>query len=80
MELRARTVKGTDVRDNVESYNHAKFTGHYDGEARHPFFAPYRPEIEAFSRRAMGVASRILVLFAVILEIPEDFFAEIDNA
>ncbi|KAK7736521.1 hypothetical protein SLS53_006952 [Cytospora paraplurivora] len=74
-ELGERTVRGTEVRDNVESYNHAKFTPHYAGETRHPFFEPYRPEIEAFSRRALeGVASRVLELFAIILELPGDFF------
>ncbi|KUI53077.1 hypothetical protein VP1G_00311 [Cytospora mali] len=74
-ELSAKTVKGTDVRDNVESYNHAKFTPHYADEPRHPFFAPYESEIAAFSRRAQGVASKILELFAIILELPVDFFA-----
>ncbi|ROW03096.1 hypothetical protein VMCG_05809 [Cytospora schulzeri] len=75
-ELAEKTIKGTDVRDNVESYNHAKFTPHHAGEPRHPFFAPYEAEIAAFSRRAMEtVASRILELFAIILELPGDFFA-----
>lgn len=49
-ELAEKTIKGTEVRDNVESFNHAKFTRHYENEPRHPFFEPYRPEIEAFSR------------------------------
>lgn len=49
-ELAEKTIKGTEVRDNVESFNHAKFTKHYESEPRHPFFEPYRPEIEAFSR------------------------------
>lgn len=49
-ELAEKTVKGTEVRDNVESFNHAKFTPHYENEPRHPFFAPYKPEIEDFSR------------------------------
>lgn len=88
-ELGEKTVKGTGVRDNVESYNHAKFTTRPGAEGslgpsspplpppppRHPFFAPYAPEIEAFSRRAVGVASRILELFALVLELPVDFFA-----
>lgn len=49
-ELNEKTIKGTDVRDNVESYNHAKFTQHYNEEPRHPFFEHYKPEIENFSR------------------------------
>lgn len=75
-ELGEKTIKGTEVRDNVESFNHAKFTQHYDDEPRHPFFAPYRPEIAAFSKKALQVAEKILVLFALILELPEDFFAK----
>lgn len=52
-ELAEKTIKGTEIRDNVESFNHAKFTKHYENEPRHPFFEPYRPEIEAFSRVRM---------------------------
>ncbi|PSR97455.1 2OG-Fe(II) oxygenase superfamily protein [Coniella lustricola] len=74
-ELHERTVKGTDVRDNVESYNHAKFTEHYEREPRHPFFEPYRGEMEVFSRQALEVAQKIFQLFALILELPEDYFA-----
>lgn len=63
----------------MESYNHAKFTPHYDGGSgggrRHPFFAPYTPEIEAFSRRAQAVASRILELCALVLELPAGYFS-----
>jgi len=40
----------TDVLDNVESFNIAKFIPQYANEAFHPFFEPYRAEIEAFSR------------------------------
>ncbi|KKY30462.1 putative flavonol synthase [Diaporthe ampelina] len=75
-ELHERTVRGTEVRDNVESYNHAKFTPSNASEPRHPFFDAYAPEVEAFSRRALGVADRILRLFALILELPEGFFAD----
>lgn len=78
-ELGEKTIKGTDVRDNVESYNHAKFTPHHDHDhtsaPRHPFFIPYEPELAAFSRKAMGVASRVLELCALVLELPADFFA-----
>lgn len=56
-ELAEKTIKGTEVRDNVESYNHAKFTEHYKDEPRHPFFAPYMPEIQEFSRVGAHVYS-----------------------
>ncbi|KAI7777587.1 flavonol synthase [Diaporthe eres] len=75
-ELHERTVRGTEVRDNVESYNHAKFTPSNAAEPRHPFFDAYTPEVEAFSRKALGVADRVLRLFALILELPEGFFAD----
>lgn len=65
----------TDVKDNVELYNFAKFTPAYEREVRHPFFDEYRPEIEAFSRKALDVASKLLELFAIILELLEDFFS-----
>lgn len=34
----------------MESFNHAKFTEHYENEPRHPFFEAFKPEIEDFSR------------------------------
>lgn len=40
----------TDVLDNVESINIAKFIPEYKDEAFHPFFNPFREEVEAFSR------------------------------
>ena len=40
----------TDVLDNVESINIAKFIPEYKNEAFHPFFEPFRSEIETFSR------------------------------
>lgn len=40
----------TDVLDNVESVNVAKFIPEYANEPFHPFFHPYKAEIEAFSR------------------------------
>lgn len=40
----------TDVLDNVESINIAKFIPEYKDEPFHPFFEPFRAEIETFSR------------------------------
>ena len=40
----------TDVLDNVESVNIAKFIPEYANEAFHPFFNPFKDEIEDFSR------------------------------
>ncbi|KAK7946053.1 uncharacterized protein PG986_010374 [Apiospora aurea] len=49
-EIYEATVRGTAVCNNVELWNHAKFTERYAGEARHPFFEDLKGEIEAFSR------------------------------
>lgn len=45
-----KTIMSTDVLDNVESINIAKFIPEYKNEAFHPFFNPYKDEIEVFSR------------------------------
>lgn len=49
-EIYEATIRGTAVRNNVEQWNHAKFTDLYAKEARHPFFAAYEREIAEFSR------------------------------
>jgi hypothetical protein len=41
---------GTEVLDNVESVNIAKFIPELANEPRDPFFDPYLAEIEDFSR------------------------------
>lgn len=40
----------TDVLDNVESFNIAKFIPTHEHQPFHPFFEQYRAEIEDFSR------------------------------
>lgn len=45
-----KKIMSTEVKDIVESFNIAKFISQYEEEARHPFFDPYRTEIEDFSR------------------------------
>ncbi|KAK8103258.1 hypothetical protein PG984_016404 [Apiospora sp. TS-2023a] len=75
-EIYEATIRGTEVRNNVEQWNHAKFTGLYEKEARHPFFAPYEDDIAGFSRKALDVALKLLELCALILELPPSFFAD----
>ncbi|KAK8005771.1 hypothetical protein PG990_011808 [Apiospora arundinis] len=74
-EIYEATIRGTEVRNNVEQWNHAKFTELYEKEARHPFFKPFQDEIEEFSRKALDVALKLLELCALILELPPSFFA-----
>ncbi|KAI9734344.1 MAG: hypothetical protein M1834_002450 [Cirrosporium novae-zelandiae] len=69
-----RTVMGTDVLDNVESINIPKFIPELENEPHHPFLKPFEAEIEDFSRRSWEVARKVMVLCAIVLEIPEDFF------
>ncbi|TVY24022.1 UPF0676 protein, partial [Lachnellula hyalina] len=66
---------GTEVLDNVESVNIAKFIPELASEPRHEFFNPYLAEIEDFSRRSLALASKIFTLFALILELPPDYFS-----
>lgn len=49
----------TDVLDNVESVNIAKFIPEYTNEAFHPFFNPFKGEIEAFTRVRLRPSSYI---------------------
>lgn len=65
----------TDVLDNVESVNIPKFIPEYASEPFDPFFAPFKTEIEEFSRRSLALASKIFTLFSIILELPEDYFS-----
>lgn len=74
-EIFEKTIMGTDVRDNVELYNVAKFTPHNASERRHPWFTPYQDEQKAFSRKAMDVAGKVFELFARMLELPADYFS-----
>ncbi|KAK2041846.1 2OG-Fe(II) oxygenase superfamily protein [Colletotrichum somersetense] len=70
-----KKMQGTDVLNNVESVNIAKFIAHYKNEPFHPFFEPFRKEIEDFSRRSLKLASKVFTLFPIILELPEDYFS-----
>jgi hypothetical protein len=45
-----KKMQGTDVLSNVESVNIPKFIPQNKNEPFHPFFEPYRLEIEDFSR------------------------------
>lgn len=62
------------IFDNTEIYNIPKFTPHF--ERPHPEVVnENRPEIERFARHIHhNIAGKLLVLFAIILELPEDYF------
>lgn len=64
------------IFDNTEIYNIPKFTGAY--ERPHPSVIKDQwPTIERFGRHIHErVVSKLLVLIAIILELPEDYFLE----
>ncbi|KAL5119165.1 hypothetical protein ACEQ8H_002872 [Pleosporales sp. CAS-2024a] len=71
-----KKVMSTSVLDNVESVNIPKFIASNAHEPFHPYLRPFQAEIEDFSRRALALASKILTLFSIILQLPDDYFAK----
>ncbi len=65
------------IRDNTEIYNIPKFTRQYERE--HPsVIRDHRDEIEYFARHIhFEIVRKLLVLFALVLELPEDHFLKI---
>ncbi len=45
-----KKIMSTNITNIEESFNVPKIIPQYENEVRHPFFEPYRPEIEDFSR------------------------------
>jgi len=64
------------VFENNEQYNIPKFTPDY--EMAHPeVLKPHWAEIEKFSRHIhFQIVEKLLVLFAIIMELPEDYFVQ----
>ncbi|CAG8958446.1 hypothetical protein HYFRA_00011123 [Hymenoscyphus fraxineus] len=75
-----RKLMGTEVCDNIESWNFPKYIPELAHEAHHSFFKKYEAEIEDFSRYPPDTTSiyrcpSLFTLFAIILELPHDYFA-----
>lgn len=70
-----KTIMGTSVLDNIESINIPKYNNHLSTHPRAPYLQQFSPEISHFSRLASNLASKIFVLLALILELPENHFA-----
>jgi isopenicillin N synthase-like dioxygenase len=62
------------VKENTEIYNIPKFIPEY--ERAHPaVITEHREEIQYFAKHIHDkIVNKLLVLFAIILELPEDFF------
>ena len=73
-----KNIFGTDVVDNVETLNIAKFTqdNRYQEYLKHKFVQVYRNELEAISRKSFEVVKKLLILFAIILELDENYFLD----
>ena len=71
-----KSVFGTDVPDNVETFNIAKFTkqGFFEEFFKQDFIKEYREELEGISRKSFEVARKLFVLFALILELDDNYF------
>ena len=62
------------VFDNTEIFNIPKFNGHYE-RPQPGIVQDHRDEIELFAKTIYNdVVQKLLTLFAIILELPEDFF------
>lgn len=64
------------IVDNIQVYNIPKFDGHH--HRQHPaVLQDHIDEIETFSRKCHSeVVVKLLRLFALLLEVPEDFFVK----
>lgn len=71
-----KKVFNTEVTDNVETFNIAKFTKDklYDSYFKQPFIQENYEELARISRTAFEIARKLLVLFAIILELDENYF------
>jgi len=68
---RATQVK---AKDNIEMYNFAKFTKHFEGRYQHPdLIRAHLAEIETFHRALhANVVLPLLRLFAMVLQLPDE--------
>lgn len=70
----AKKVFGTDVKDSMEVLNIAKFNGKYDSYFQQQFIKQFSSELKEFSKKSYDVGSKLLRLFAIILDIDEFYF------
>ncbi len=74
--LGIREIKN-GIKDNTEIYNTPKFTERY--ELNHPTVVrEHWDEIEGFAKHIhFEIVRKLLVLFALVLELPEDYFLKV---
>ncbi|KAI3604213.1 flavonol synthase [Moniliophthora roreri] len=72
-----RFIGNTDVKENMEMLNLPKYIPEYDSIPRHDLIKQFEDEIAPFHRLVWDkVIRKIFVLFAIILELPENYFAD----
>ncbi|ODN73327.1 hypothetical protein L202_07869 [Cryptococcus amylolentus CBS 6039] len=72
-----RTINGTDVLDNMELLNIPKYTKHFASTPRHDIIKAHEAAISDFHRRCWtDVARKLFVLFALAMELPENYFVD----
>ncbi|KAF8590533.1 gibberellin 2-oxidase [Ramaria rubella] len=72
-----RTIGNTDVKENMEMLNIPKFTPDYEHVPQTEFIRLFHDEIQPFHRLVWDqVVKKLMTLFAIILELSEDYFVE----
>ncbi|WVO23656.1 uncharacterized protein IAS62_005011 [Cryptococcus decagattii] len=72
-----RTIADTDVLDNMELINIPKYTDDYKDYPRHDIFKAHEAVIAEFHRKCWHQIVRpLFVLFALAMELPENYFVE----
>ncbi|EGV64056.1 2OG-Fe(II) oxygenase superfamily protein [Yamadazyma tenuis] len=69
-----KRVFGTQVKDTTEVFNIPKFNGQYESYYKQDFIKQHRKELDDFSKKSYEVGKKLLTLFAIILEIDEEYF------
>ncbi|KAJ3830472.1 gibberellin 2-oxidase [Lentinula raphanica] len=72
-----RLIGKSGVKENMEMLNLPKYTSHYESFPRHDLIEAYKDEIQPFHRLVWdNVIRKLFILFAIILELPEEYFVE----
>ncbi|KIK65028.1 hypothetical protein GYMLUDRAFT_39442 [Collybiopsis luxurians FD-317 M1] len=72
-----RFIGNSDVKENMEMLNLPKYSSGLEDLPRHDFIKAYQEEIKPFHRLVWdNVIRKLFILFAIILELPEDYFVE----
>jgi isopenicillin N synthase-like dioxygenase len=72
-----RFIGNSDVLENMEMLNIPKYTHEYDNTPRSDLINAYEDQVRPFHRLVWdNVIRKIFILFAIILELPEDYFVE----